>query len=530
MNKAYPLLLLLGALIISVSSCTEDYFEFEKFKVDPIKPEIAIPLINSSLTPRDIFLSKETPNIITTDQNGLISIVFEKGGFEVNTTDLFQLQDQSYTEAIGFTATEIGAFPIQGSISKTFRNTYNFANPGGVRVDSILIKSGLLNLNISSDLRHGGSVKVTFPSFIENGIPLSFDLELNYSGTTPVISSQNKNLANYSLEVDNTNGNTIPVIYEVTFNYSGNAISPQDSIRFAIATNNLEFQSFYGFAGQQSINFRLDTLPLEFFDGVVSGNFYSAAPKLTINAVNQFGIPIEVDFDRFDAKTINSGTFPVQLPQNPIAINAPNVIGDSAVTVLILDPNNSNMDNVVSSLPTDFIFKFSAHTNPNSTTVQNFLLENSKATVDIKFELPLIGTVSNYLLIDTLDFEFDNTQLLDAATFRTIISNGFPVDADVQIYFADGNFRVIDSLFNGQQQIITSGIINNEGVVIQPTKEIMDTKVDKAGLTNLFRSSKIIIKADLSTSNDGSSIVQFYDDYRLEVKLGMKASFDLDFE
>ncbi len=522
--------MLLGACIIALSSCTEDYFEFDKFKVDPIKPEIAIPLINSSLTPRDIFLSKETPDIITTDENGLISILFEKGGFEVNTTDLFRLQDQSYTESIGLTATEVGDFPIQGTITKTFTTSYNFTNQSGVRVDSILAKSGLLDLNISSDLKHGGSIKVTFPSFIENGIPLSFDLPLNYTGTTPVVASNSKDLTNYKLEVDNTNGNTIPVIYEITLSYNGNPISSQDSLRFSISTNNLAFRSFYGFAGQQNINFDLDTLPLEFFDGASGGNFYSADPKLTINAINEFGIPIAVDFERFDAKTVNSGVLPIQLPQNPITINSPTRVGDSAITESVLNANNSNIDNVVSSLPTDFIFKFSANTNPNNTAFQNFVTDNSKATVNIKFELPLVGTVSDYVLLDTLDFEFDNTQLLDAATFRTNISNGFPVDADLQIYFADGNSKILDSLFEGQKQIITSGSINNQGVVVQETKALMDTKIDKSGLTNIFRSSKAIIKADLSTTNNGASIVQFYDNYRIEVKLGMKATFDLDFE
>lgn len=530
MIKKLSTIIILGVVLFSTYSCTDDYFDFDKFKIDPLKPEIAIPLINSSLTPRDIFLAKETPDIITTNNDGLLTIVYETGGYRINTADLFTLQDQSYNESVALTATEIAALPIQGTISRTYTTSYNFDNPSGVRLDSMLTKSGLLKINLNSDLQHGGLIKVSFPTFVNNGSPLSFELPLDYNGSTPVLGNSTTNLDNYTISIDNSTGNQIPVTYEITINYSGNSISPQDSIRLSIESENLQFKSFFGYAGQQTISFPEDSLPLALFQGAIGGSFYVAEPKLSINTVNGFGIPIDVQFNKFDANTVNSGTFPIQLPQNPVSLNAPTTPGDSARTSIVLDANNSNIDNVVSALPKEFIFDFTALLNPGGDLGQNFVIDNIGSSVSLQFELPLVGTVSNYVLIDTLDFDFDNTQLLDAAIFRTNIKNGFPVDADLQIYFADANARILDSLFIGQKKIITSGTIDANGKVIQSTNEIVDTEVDKIGLTNLFRSSKVIIKANLSTTNNGATVVRFYDDYRLDVKLGMKAKFNLDFD
>tara|TARA_R110002049_G_scaffold251679_3_gene426097 strand:- start:3033 stop:4625 length:1593 start_codon:yes stop_codon:yes gene_type:complete len=530
MKSNLPVLVFLGTILISISSCTDDYFDFDNFRVDPIKPEIAIPLINSSLTPRDIFLAKETSDAISTNADGFISLVYDKGGLRINSSDLINIPNQSFRESTNLTTTDISNLPIQGSITKTFSGSYNFNNPNGIRLDSALIKSGSLEFNLSSDLQHGVNAKVTFPTFLSNGIPLEIDLTASFNGTTPTSDISLIDLSNYTISLDNSSGSRLPLDYEITVNYTGNPLSTQDSIRLSFKTESLEFKSFWGYGGQQLITFPQDTLALTIFKGAVGGNFSVAEPKLTITTINSFGIPFSVQFNRLDANTINSGEIPVQLSQNPIFINEPSFIGDSAITQVILDANNSNIAPIISSLPKDFVFDIVANTNPNGNISQNFVSDDSQVNVNVKLELPLQGTLSDYVLVDTFDFEFDNTQLLDAATFRTNITNEFPVDADIQIYFADGNARILDSLFIGQKKLILSGAIDADGKVIQPTNETEDTDIDKVGLTNLFRSSKVIIKANLSTTNSGGTVVRFYDNYRLDVKLGIKAKFNLDFD
>ena len=52
----------LSAMILF--SCTEDYFDFDKLKVEPINPELALPLINSSLSPADIFTAEDDIEVL----------------------------------------------------------------------------------------------------------------------------------------------------------------------------------------------------------------------------------------------------------------------------------------------------------------------------------------------------------------------------------------------------------------------------------------------------------------------------------
>jgi hypothetical protein len=531
MKLRLPKIIVYGLIAISINSCTEDYFDFDKLKIEPIDPELALPLINSSLSPADLFATEDDLEILKTDQDGLITILYNSDAFTVDTKEVFELQDQEFKDKITLNGVEVLALPIQGTITKNYSSTYPFDNGNGARLDSMIIKSGLLKCSLVSSIQHGGNIKITFPTFKANGTPLSFNLPLDYNGNIPVYSNSTISLDNFKIETDQNTTNEIPVDYEITLNYSGQPINSSDSIGITIQTENLEFDSFYGYTGQQSVNFPEDTLFLSVFKNAVSGSFFIAEPRLTIQTNNQFGIPLDLTFQRFDATTVTNGIVPLQLTQNPIAVNAPAKPGDSAITDIILDKNNSNIPTVISSLPKDFIYDISVQTNPNGDVQQNFIQSSNQAKVKINMELPLVGSVNRYALVDTLDFNFDDAgDLIKSAIFRTNITNSFPVEANLQVYFATENHVILDSLFDGSKQIIQSSNIDNNGKTISPNNLTIDTKVDEFVLKNIFKSKKIFIKADMSTANGGQTIVRFYDYYRLDVKLGLKAKFNIELD
>jgi hypothetical protein len=531
MKIRLPHIIAYSLCAIVLHSCTEDYFDFDKLKVEPINPEIALPLINSSLSPADIFTAEEDIEVLKTDQDGLITIFYNSDAFSIDTKSIFELKNQEYSDKVTLNNVEVIALPIQGTITKSYNTSYPFENGNNTRLDSMIVKSGLLKCNLVSSFQHGGNVKITFPTFKANGVPFSFNLPINYNGNIPVYSNSSISLENFKIETSQGSSNQIPVNYELTLNYSGQPISSSDSIGITIQTENLEFDSFYGYAGQQSISFPEDTLLLNLFKNAIGGTFNLSEPKLFIQTINEFGVPLELSFSKFDATTTNSGVIPMQLAQNPISINAPSTPGDSATTTIILDKNNSNIPAVISALPKNFIYDFSVLTNPNGDVQQNFVQYSNEAKAKIDLELPLVGSVNRYALVDTLDFNFDDAgDLVKSAIFRTNITNSFPVDANLQIYFTTQDHVILDSLFDGSKQVIQSSTVDFLGKTISPNNLTIDTKVDEFTLKNIFNSEKIIIKADMSTSNAGQTIVRFYDYYRLDVKLGLKAKFNIEID
>ena len=94
--------------------------------------------------------------------------------------------------------------------------------------------------------------------------------------------------------------------------------------------------------------------------------------------------------------------------------------------------------------------------NPGGITHSNFLLDTSRITLAAELVLPLYGYADLILIMDTLDFIFDDfydnpPEEIKSLTFRLNFTNGLPVDVNFQVYFADEGGVILDSLFTDLQ-------------------------------------------------------------------------------
>lgn len=519
-------ILFLFFLTFGLFSCTDDYFKFDKFGVDDIHPEFAIPLINSSLTPEDIFLSNEVGNDILPTPDGFIVLIYESGDFIIRPSDIFALKAQRGMEQFALSNSEIGQFTTNGSIMKSLNTNFVFDNGNANRTDSIILKGGDMNIAINSTLKHSGTMKITFPSIVKNKQALTITVPINYRGNIPISAKEKIDLEQYTIITTNTN--EVEVNYELILNYSGQSINSNDKIDINFSIDSMDFKAFYGDAGKQNFNFSEDSLNVKIFKNAENGDIFIAEPKLIISTKNSIGVPLSINFNQFKANTIKQGYIAIQLSQNPLLIASPIRAGITASSQFIMDANNSNIENVVSALPKYFAYEFNGLSNPKSSNNFNFILDTSLARLNIKIELPLKGTLNNYKILDTLDFEFENTDELNSAVFRTYVNNAFPIDADLQIYFLDENYKKIDSLYNERTIVIPSSSIDGSGRTTSSTKQTMDTPVDRNRLQRITRSKYALIDARLATKNKGQTIVKFYNDYRLNIKVGVKAQLNLD--
>ncbi len=519
-------ILFLSIITFSLFSCTDDYFKFDKFGVDDINPEIAIPLINSSLSAEDIFLSNEVGNDILPTPDGFVVLIYESGDFFIRPADIFQLKSQKGIEQLALTNSEIGQFTGNGSIMKSLNTNFVFDNGNANRTDSVILKGGDMNFSLKSTLKHSGMMTITFPSILKNNQALSFTIPINYKGNIPVNTKEKIDLNEYTIVT--TNANEIEVNYNLNLNYSGEAISSNDKIDINFSLDSMEFKAFYGDAGKQNFNFSEDSFEVKLFKNAKNGDIFIAEPKLIITTKNSMGIPISINFNQFNANTIKQGKIAIQLIQNPLLIASPSRAGITTTSQFIMDANNSNIETAVSALPKYFEYEFKGVSNPNSNNSSNFILDTSQAKLNVQIELPLKGTLNNYLILDTLDFELDSTNALNSAIFRTYVNNAFPIDADLQIYFLDENYNKIDSLYNQRTIVIPSSSIDANGRTTNSTKQTIDTPVNKSRLQKITDSKYALIDARLATKNKGQTIVKFYNDYRLNIKVGVKAQLNLE--
>src|SRR5690606_18478832 len=186
---------------------------------------------------------------------------------------------------------------------------------------------------------------------------------------------------------------------------------------------------------------------------------------------------------------------------------------------------------VVSSLLKQIIYDAKAEFNPNGPTTRNYLTDTSRIGLEVMLRLPFEGRASDFHLIDTIDFNFEGVDELESGIIKVNSENGFPVDVNIQVFFANSAYEIIDSLFDdsANRKVIESALVDNNGRVNQSTISSHEIEVNRERLKNLINGRYAIIDANVNTLDyQDSTNVACYSNYRLDVNLGVKAKILID--
>lgn len=253
-------------------------------------------------------------------------------------------------------------------------------------------------------------------------------------------------------------------------------------------------------------------------------------PKIKLFFRNSFGIPASVNATTLAGHSSVNPPYIVPLTgtglPHPFFINAPTMtqIGQDITTMLELNQSNSNISSVFNLLPSDIHYAMDVLLNPNTPIASNFVLKDSKLVIDVDVEVPLSGSASGFTLQDTIDFSLDTIDNVESMKFKFNLLNGFPINAYMQVYLADSNHVVLDSLLQPMQRVIAAGITGPapDYKVTTPTRKITEVTLDKSRLEKIFRTKYLILKAEVETANGGTTTVKIYSDYFIDVKIGTR--------
>jgi hypothetical protein len=287
--------------------------------------------------------------------------------------------------------------------------------------------------------------------------------------------------------------------------------------------------------GQQFLSPDKDTVLIKIFNNSYgSASFTLVDPKVKVIISNSYGVPIQAGFSRFDSWNPQAATQIIPFVGAPpsIPIKSPNInqIGQMAVDSFQLTKANSNIVPVINNTPKYVIYELNSTSNPQGKVGQNFVLDSSRFKVDMEIELPLYGTAKNFTLQDTLDMEFESVENVETFLFRVYINNGFPVDMDVQAYFADSNNVILDSLISPYQMLIPSGIVSPvTDRVVSATERITDCSFSADRVKKIEKTKRIIIKGSANTYNGGSKNIKIYADDKMDIRIGVRAKLKVNF-
>ena len=531
--------LLAAVLIFTISSCLKDNFELDKLTKTQWNPNLAVPLVYSSLTIEDLLAKKDNGGLIVIGSDKFCTLVYKSNLFSLIAADLITIPNQQPPPfSASLTSGQISAFTGAGTITIPYSQTVTFdSGVNGPKIDSLIFKTGTLDLALSSDFHYSGQIKIIIPAAKKNGVAFTKTLPFSYSGFVPVLSAASGELAGYKFDMTNggTSFNEFVVNLEVTLSGSGSAPLVSDQITLTQTLSNMTFDKIFGDIGQMSLTPDVDSVDISIFKNVLgAGSFTLADPKIKVLISNSYGVPINASLSQFDGYSPGLGSFAITGSPDPLPIQSPDFsqVGQMLTDSFSLQNSTpSNIASVINNTPKYLIYKLTSQTNPaGGTTHANFVIDSSRLKVDMEVELPLYGTAMNFVLQDTMPFDFGETMPdeIDYALIRTYNSNGFPFDVDLQIYFVDSLYTKIDSLVVPNQIILKSGIVNsivgdpNYGKVTSPSATIFDAVITRPRLLNLKPSKYLLIKAIANTANGGATNVKIYSDYKLDVKLGIQ--------
>ena len=270
-----------------------------------------------------------------------------------------------------------------------------------------------------------------------------------------------------------------------------------------------------------------DTVAITLFDNVFGNNaFQFTNPSIGVTITNSFGIPIigEMQVFKTYSPLHNPTSVSVVFPFNPINIPAPSIsqIGQSATISYALSNQNSNVNAAMAISPRYLIYKLRNLPVPPQVN-QYFVCDTSRFKVDLDLNLPLEGNVNRLVFQDTIPFEFQEVEELQELLIKAFVLNEFPLEARMQIYFADSLGYVRDSLMNSDQLIIRAA---QPGIGAQTTAAQKITEVNYTfdRIRNLKHVKQIYVKA-ITSSTDAASgkNIRIYSTFKIDVKLSAKA-------
>lgn len=350
-------------------------------------------------------------------------------------------------------------------------------------------------------------------------------------------------LKNYAIDLHGVNGakfNTFGQHLTARIDSTGRLvnISLEDSIFVSYSLLDMVPHYVRGYLGSDTLEF-VDESSFTFFNQVQSGTLNLESIKANIAIENGMGIDGEIRVNSLVANGVNGSE----------TLNSAQVIGQSIKiergienpysprnTFIGMDEDNSNMLDLIETLPTAFSYDLQILVNPNGNIWgwNDFAFFDADLNVNLDLELPLSLIANRLILVDTLDFslelEREQIEKISSGIFNLITYNGFPLNLDFQVYLYEENFKFVDSLFAITEA--QAGQLGPDCRVVQNTRSKLTAPVSQQDLNDFRSVRKAIVKAEVSNATqlpqcDGQ-FLKIYNDYNVDLTLTLKLNFLFD--
>lgn len=550
--KHYLIKLALPGILLTVItwSCDGylDQFNMDRLSTEvEISPSIAAPVAYGSFSIQDILeVMKDSAGLISVADDDLIYLYYSDTAFSLYAEELIEIPAHITSETYISTDIDIAEWnALSEDETYTFHKdeVLSFSIEPEDRIDSIIVKSGSLNLHAFSQFHHAGELNITSSEVVDEGgesLDLTFIISQE-DGTFEEFSEYD--LSGYKVLMDIVGDEAVAIInFNLTLIKSAAGISAGEEAGIILTFEDIKYSSVFGYIAPREITDMNESIDIEFFNNLDEvPEIYFADPQFNITVHNSFGIPISLDINTFSARSFIDGTYTDLVfkndTMNPYLVRAPTVdqLGQVVSTARHFNRETTNIDELLSAVPDKIDLSFTASSgNPPGSTEQNFLLDTSKMVLEAEVILPMWFSTTGYTLRDTLDIALDsllaNMDFIENLGFRLTTTNQWPLELSAQIYFLNNLDEKVDSLFEDQTVIIDAAPVDAEGELDESllTPHVVDVQITDSDLTDLADATTMMLVVKAITADNGVPTVKFYSRYMLDYQLSVYADFRIN--
>ncbi|HKL02319.1 MAG TPA: hypothetical protein VJ911_01535 [Cryomorphaceae bacterium] len=542
MHFTRPLITFFIVCLIA-SSCVKEEIDVEELEYS-IQPEFGVPIARTTLKAEKVIENFDEDGLIDVAANGSLSLIYRDSVKNLGVEDILTFEDQEFETTVDLTPLEYTQLVANGSFTAGAVEEFTYTSDEGDRLDSIRFSTGVFSLDIDSE----GNFPISgFVRILNEDGTEAF--ALNFQDQAPPIQISNQvEFTNRLLTLRNDSeiSNGLLLEYEVTFtseageNYTPGPVTIQSSLtEYAIRTVG-------GYIAPRTVGLEDLEVELDLFKESFNGNFRISDPSLNLYFENGYGLGLGIEINELLGTTSEGDV--LQIPGNNIqplpVIQASQELGVPVNSVISI--TNESMTPTV----TDFLSFMPQYVNSNLDVTVNpddddvtFISSLSQLNVLLEAEIPLYGSISDFLLVDTLDVDIgdlvsdaNENDEVDALDIRLFVNNGFPFEAGTQIVFTDSLYNPLDSLFQNPDFVFSSAPVNydlpaenpNYGRAVGKTPTVIDIPITNDRISDLENATRMIVRVFGGTSNNGADDIRLFANDEMDLSVAAKVRFKFD--
>jgi len=495
--------------------------------------DLVIPVTNSEVNISNYL----GDTILKADQTGLFHFIVNREIAALKLDSLLKLPDTTIVNSFTVPAFVDFTFAPGEAIPGTAPSETKFDLPNGIQLRKIEIRKSFLSVKFSNTVNQPLDMVFSFPGITKNNKTFEIN-ETIPTGTNTLVKTYD--LAGYTFNMTGLNGKVFnTIVQSSSVSVSPNApdkavIKWGQGIIMELSYTDVIPEFVEGYFGQQTLELPNDTTLLDIYQNFTADNFMLSDATFKFSIINEIGADFSGSIKNLSSfnSTKKKNILMSGNQLNRLNINAASRANRSinaSTLAVTFNTVNSNVTAFVSNLPDKLSYSGTVTINPLGDLVKNynqFAFYNTGVRLWADIDIPVRFSANYFNLISESKVDFSNVMQFDDFNFGNFVitcSNSFPFAAELQAYLLNSNQQIIDSLLIPGNNRIEYGDVDQNNIVINERKSVINVGFDRAKIENLKQTKSIKLKSKVILPPNPPDI-QILERYK--IKIGIVAELN----